>query len=60
MLAYRIYWLEGGHIIGPPMIIECQDDHAAIEHAESVLDAKALEVWEHARMVARLEPKHPG
>jgi hypothetical protein len=60
MLTYRIYWLERDHVIGPPMVIECPDDQAAIEAAKVMLDGKAIEVWEAARVVIRLEPKRQG
>lgn len=42
------------------MVIECPDDQAAIEAAEGMLDGKAIEVWEAARVVIPLEPKRQG
>ena len=58
MRAYRFYFLNSdGHIAGPPTVAEFEDDRRAIEAAEALLDRKAIEVWELARVVIRLEPK---
>jgi hypothetical protein len=57
MLAYRFYFLESdGHIIGPPTISECEDDQAAIATAKTLLHRKAIEIWEQARLISRLDP----
>jgi hypothetical protein len=40
------------------MIVECEDDHAAIESAKQFVDGKAIEVWDEGRIVVRLEPVH--
>ena len=59
MAAYRFYSLDpDGHISGPPTVVEFPDDSAAIEAAEALVNGKAIEVWELARIVIRLEPKH--
>ena len=56
MAHYRIYVLDSGdHISEPPEEVECADDQAAIERAQSLLNGRAIEVWEGARCVARLE-----
>jgi hypothetical protein len=60
MTAYRFYFLDSaGHVAGPPDIVECADDRAAIEAAKALVNGKAIEVWEMARIVIRLEPKRP-
>jgi hypothetical protein len=46
-----------GHVGGPPAIIECADDHAAIEAAKALVNGNAIEVWDRMRRVIRLEPK---
>jgi hypothetical protein len=55
---YRFYFIgpDGGHIDGPPMIVECKDDQSAVETAQQLLDGKAIEVWLLTRLIARLEP----
>jgi hypothetical protein len=59
MPTYRIYVLEkDNHIHRPPMIIECADDGVAIENAKGFLDGRAIEVWDHGRLVVRLDPEH--
>jgi hypothetical protein len=61
MPHYRLYTLRAdGHIAGLPAVIECPDDPAAVQEAKKILDGRAIEVWDRARMVIRLEPKHPG
>lgn len=58
MTAYRLYFVgSDGHIAGPPEVVECADDQAAIEAAKQLLDGKAIEVWDKARIVIRLDPK---
>ena len=57
MVGYRIFaFEEDSHIVGPPVIIECESDQEAIEAAKKMLDGKALEIWQLDRRVARLEP----
>ena len=59
MPIYRLYSLrEDGHIDEPPTVVDCQDDDSAVEKAKQYLDGKAIEVWEHRRLVTRLEPAH--
>ena len=59
MPEYRIYTLEkDNRIAGPPDEIDCADDQAAVQEAKKVLDGHAIEVWEKARFVIRLEPDH--
>jgi hypothetical protein len=57
MQEYRIYTLDkDGKIGSPPEVIECEDDSAAFEHARQLLNGTAVEVWQTARRVGRLEP----
>jgi hypothetical protein len=58
MTAYRFYSLDSdGHIAEPPTVAEFPDDRAAIEAAKALLNGKAIEVWEMARVVIRLAPR---
>ena len=57
MIGYRIFAFdEDNHIVGVPVIIECEGDQEAIEAANQLLEGKALEIWQLDRRVARLEP----
>lgn len=61
MLAYRIYTIaRDGHLFGVPKAIECSNDEEAIQTAKHALDGRDIEVWQHARLVARLPHKDRG
>jgi hypothetical protein len=46
-----------GHIAGPPTVIDCADDQEAVQAAENLVDGHALEGWDSARFVVRIESK---
>jgi hypothetical protein len=57
MPDYRIYTLNSdGHITGPPQIIVCATDQAAIGQARQLLNDTdhEYEVWEGLRLVTRI------
>jgi hypothetical protein len=55
MSNYRIYSVtKRGHIESPPVIIDCDDEQAAIERARAIRNGSDLEVWEGKRRVAVL------
>jgi hypothetical protein len=57
MPIYRLYVIDpDAHITVPPTLADCPDDDLAIAKAKQYLDGKAIEVWEGARIVTRLEP----
>jgi hypothetical protein len=57
MPEYRIYTLSAGNrIAGPPRLIDCDNDQAAIKEAKQLINGKYLEVWQGARCVTRLRP----
>ena len=57
MPEYRFYELEhSNRVAGPPTELECASDHEAIAEAKKLLDGRALEVWQGARVVTRLQP----
>jgi hypothetical protein len=57
MIGYRIFTFdEDAHVVGVPVIVESENDQAAVEAAKQLLDGQAVEVWQLNRRVARLEP----
>jgi hypothetical protein len=61
MANYRIYVLDkDDHVREPPRVFDCHDDEAAVEKAAQFLNGQAIEVWDHSRRVARLEPENVG
>ena len=59
MHDYRVYLIDkNGHIGGPPTILKCPDDQAAVEQAKQYLDGRAVEIWDGARRVAHFDPIH--
>jgi hypothetical protein len=57
MPAYRLYPLkDDGHVAGPPAVVECPDDQAAIEHARQVAIEQPVEIWLLDRRILRVDP----
>jgi hypothetical protein len=57
MTVYRVYKLrEDGRISGPPHVIDCRDDEAAMRQARHLLEGHVREVWDLARFVGRIDP----
>ena len=53
MADYRIYKLDkDGRIVGPPEIVTCENDEAALVIAQQYVDGLAIELWADARRVA--------
>jgi hypothetical protein len=42
-----------GHILGPALVIECEDDQLAIGKAARAANGCAAELWEGARLIIR-------
>jgi hypothetical protein len=60
MPAYRLFRLRDAHrIAGPSAIVECESDAEVIAKAKAMLDGLDIEIWDDARMVARLSALHP-
>jgi hypothetical protein len=56
MTVYRVYKLrEDGRVSGPPHVIVCRDDEAAMREAHGMLKDHAREVWDLARFVGKIE-----
>ena len=57
MPGYRIYRVdEEGHIKGLAHEVTCDTDEQAVELARQYIDGLAIEVWNRARLVKRLDP----
>ena len=51
---YRIYsTTTDGHVTAPPTVIECSDDHEAIDKAAQLANGRSVELWEGARFIVR-------
>jgi hypothetical protein len=56
MLAFRFYILKSDGKIETAANHECADDQAALEHAKTIIDGKAIECWQGARKLFLLDP----
>ncbi|SHN82547.1 hypothetical protein SAMN05444170_5146 [Bradyrhizobium erythrophlei] len=55
MTDYRVYRLDAaGNTIGDPVIINCDDDKAALVSALTDYDGAAMEIWEGPRRVVAI------
>jgi hypothetical protein len=46
VLAYRLYKIDrNDEVDGPPQVITCDDDDAALIEARNYVDRHAIEVW---------------
>jgi hypothetical protein len=52
--GYRLYCLDGADKVASADWIEADDDESAIEVARERLDGQECELWQRARLVARL------
>ena len=59
MADYRIYFLGANGRISRAVAFDCENDAAAIEVAREYSHEHAMELWQQARMVERLERKPP-
>ncbi len=58
--SYRIYTVGfDGKYAGLPKMVECTDDKEAVAKAMQTTEGIAVEIWEAARIVARL-PRWPA
>ncbi len=54
MIQYRVFPVDDSaprQITGPPTIIECADDRAAMEYARQIADGRPVEVWDQSRFI---------
>jgi hypothetical protein len=53
---YRVYRLDkSGKTTGPPLIVQCEDDDAALIFVRRLADDQIQEIWEGARRVATIQ-----
>jgi hypothetical protein len=61
MPAYRLYKLRDmDRIVGSSTFIKCDSDAEVIAKAKAMPDGLDIEIWDDARMVARLPASHRG
>ena len=59
MPEYRFYTLlRGDKIAGPATQVECSSDEEAISQAKKFINGLDIEVWQGARLIARLQSPH--
>jgi len=56
MSHYRPYLIAGSHHI-KAVDFDCVDDDAAKERAQQLVDGRDVELWEHARRIAKFDGK---
>jgi hypothetical protein len=56
MRRYRIYALDEAGRVSQSHNFDCRDDLLALAEGERLSQANAVEVWEGARLVARVKP----
>jgi len=53
MIAYRFYQLDlNNRLDGPPRVMECEDDDAALVQALRYVDGHAIEIWRDDKRIA--------
>jgi len=46
LLEYRFYKLDrNDRVDGPPQVVKCADDDAALIEARNYVDGRAIEIW---------------
>jgi hypothetical protein len=59
MTDYRVYVIgSDGHFVSA-IQLDCPNDNAAIESAKQFINGHDIELWQHDRIVAKLDRK-PG
>ena len=57
MTHYRLYFLDDDDHIRHAVSLECENDDEATELARGHADGRTLELWQGARLVARMAPE---
>jgi hypothetical protein len=59
MLRYRVYPVEDGHVVNPPVIVMAETDHEAVERAKQLVDGLDIEVWDGRRFIGSIKSPDP-
>jgi hypothetical protein len=59
MQLYRAFSIYNDRIVGPPIVLTCDDDEAAIEQARKLVTDSDIELWQLGRLITRLRPTKP-
>jgi hypothetical protein len=61
MTEHRFYLLDfEGHVIGAPHVATCEDNKAAMVHAQQLAGLYAIEVWRDAKRIGLIpNPRSP-
>jgi hypothetical protein len=54
MASYRFYKIAGNHIIAPGVDRDFDGDGLALDHAESLANGYAIDVWQGSRFIANV------
>ncbi|MEP7030005.1 MAG: hypothetical protein ABI830_03640 [Pseudolabrys sp.] len=57
MPEYRVFQFKSGHLGGPASVIDAPTDQEAVAKAKQMVDSHDLELWEAARLVAKIKSK---
>lgn len=60
MATYRLYCLDGVGKVASAEWLEADSDDGALSAADAIRNGRACELWEGARLVARLEGNVSG
>lgn len=59
MPDYKFYAIkENGHVSGPPDIVFCDSDPAALETARRLQAGSDIEIWQGRRLIAYVTPEN--
>jgi hypothetical protein len=56
---YRAFSIYNDRIVGPPIVLTCDDDEEAIEQARKLVTDSDIELWQLGRLIIRLRPAKP-
>ena len=57
MTSYRLYCLDGVGKVMSAEWVDAEDDKAAIEASMKYVDGCSYELWDHSRLVMRIDPR---
>jgi hypothetical protein len=55
--VYRAFLVDRqGNLVGPPQVLDCADDDAAVDEAQRLVNRCNVEVWDRERFIAFIGP----